>query len=318
MQKINSVPTLIQIKAAHEAIKPYIHQTPVISNTSINQITGADIFFKCENFQKIGAFKMRGASYATLTLTEEEKACGIATHSSGNHAQAVALSAKNHGIKAYIVMPSTAPVIKRNATAGYGAEIITCEPNIASRKTTLDKVVERTGATFIHPFDDYNVITGQATASLELIREVGPLDIMMAPIGGGGLMSGTALTTKYLLPDTQIIGAEPIEVNDAYRSYHKGEIVVNETINSIADGLLTNLSDKTFGIIKEHLDDILLVSEKQIVEAMRLIWERMKIIIEPSCAVPLAAILNNKERFEGKKIGLILTGGNVDVNNLPF
>ncbi len=318
MQKINSVPTLIQIKAAHEAIKPYIHQTPVISNTSINQITGADIFFKCENFQKIGAFKMRGASYATLTLTKEEKACGIATHSSGNHAQAVALSAKNHGIKAYIVMPSTAPVIKRNATAGYGAEIITCEPNIASRKTTLDKVVERTGATFIHPFDDYNVITGQATASLELIREVGPLDIMMAPIGGGGLMSGTALTTKYLLPDTQIIGAEPIEVNDAYRSYHKGEIVVNETINSIADGLLTNLSDKTFGIIKEHLDDILLVSEKQIVEAMRLIWERMKIIIEPSCAVPLAAILNNKERFEGKKIGLILTGGNVDVNNLPF
>jgi threonine dehydratase len=318
MQKINSVPTFLQIKTAHTAIKPYIHNTPVVSNQSINEISGATIFFKCENFQKIGAFKMRGASYATLTLTEEEKSCGIATHSSGNHAQAVALSAKNHNIKAYIVMPSSAPVIKRNATKGYGAEIITCEPNIASRKTTLDKVVERTGATFIHPFDDYNVITGQATASLELIEEVGHFDIMMAPIGGGGLMSGTSLTTNYLMPDTQIIGAEPIEVNDAFKSYHKGEIVGNDTINSIADGLLTNLSDKTFGIIREHLDDILLVSEQQIVEAMRLIWERMKIIVEPSSAVPLAAILNNKERFAGKKIGLILTGGNVDVNNLPF
>jgi threonine dehydratase len=318
MQKITSVPTFLQIKTAHQAIQPFIHHTPVVSNQSINEIAGATIFFKCENFQKIGAFKMRGASYATLTLTEEEKSCGIATHSSGNHAQAVALSAKNHGIKAYIVMPSSAPLIKRKATAGYGAEIISCAPDIASRKSTLDKVVERTGATFIHPFDDYNVITGQATAAKELIEEVGQVEIMMAPIGGGGLMSGTALTTKYLLPDAQIIGAEPAEVNDAYRSFHKGEIVVNETINSIADGLLTNLSDKTFGIIKEHLDDILMVSEQQIVEAMRLIWERMKIIIEPSCAVPLAAILNNKERFAGKRIGLILTGGNVDVNNLPF
>lgn len=318
MEKITNIPTFSQIQAAHEAIKPYIHKTPVISNQSINKIAGATIYFKCENFQKIGAFKMRGASYATLTLTEAEKANGIATHSSGNHAQAVALSAKNHGIKAYIVMPRTAPIIKRNATAGYGAEIITCEPHIASRKEHLDKVVERTNATFIHPFDDYNVITGQATVAKELIEEVGVLDVMMAPIGGGGLMSGTALTTRYLLPNATILGAEPEEVNDAYLSYKKGEIIANKTINSLADGLLTNLSDKTFGIIKTHLDDVLLVTEEELVAAMRLIWERMKIIVEPSSAVPLAAILKQKERFAGKKIGLILTGGNVDVNKLPF
>ncbi len=318
MEKITTVPTLEQIKAAHEAIKPYVHQTPVISNASINKITGASIFFKCENFQKVGAFKMRGASYATLTLTAAEKANGIATHSSGNHAQAVALSAKNHKIKAYIVMPSNAPVIKRNATAGYGAKIISCTPNIAARQSTLDKVVAETQATFIHPFDNYNVITGQATAAKELIEEVGAMDIVMAPIGGGGLMSGTALSTHYLLPKAKIVGAEPLAVNDAYLSFQKGAIVTNKSTNSIADGLLTNLSDKTFGIIKEHLEDILTVSEAEIVEAMRLIWERMKIIVEPSSAVPLAAILKQKERFVGKKIGLILTGGNVDVNALPF
>lgn len=318
MEKITSIPTWEQIAKAHEAIKPYIHQTPVISNASINEIAGATIYFKCENFQKIGAFKMRGASYAALTLTEEEKANGLATHSSGNHAQAVALSAKNHGIKAYIVMPRTAPVIKRNATAGYGAEIITCEPHIASRKEHLDQVVAKTNATFIHPFDDYNVITGQATVAKELIEEVGELDVVMSPIGGGGLMSGTALTTRYLLPQAEIIGTEPEEVNDAYLSYQAGKIIPNKTINSMADGLLTNLSDKTFGIIHKYLDEIITVSEESIVEAMRLIWERMKIVVEPSSAVPLAAILNNKERFAGKQIGLIITGGNVDVNRLPF
>jgi len=318
MEKITTVPTFEQISKAHEAIKPYIHKTPVITNSSINKIAGATIFFKCENFQKIGAFKMRGASYATLALSEEEKANGIATHSSGNHAQAVALSAKNHEIKAYIVMPSSAPVIKKNATAGYGAEIISCEPTIAARQQTLDKVVEKTGATFIHPFDDYNVITGQATCAKELIEEVGEMDVVMAPIGGGGLMSGTALATHYLLPKAEIIGAEPFEVDDAYQSYKRGTIVHNKSINSIADGLLTNLSDKTFGIIKEHLSDILRVTEDEIVAAMRLIWERMKIVIEPSSAVPLAAILKDKKRFVGKKIGVILTGGNVDVNKLPF
>ena len=315
MEKITSVPSLKQILAAHKAITPYIHQTPVISNKSINKLTGATIFFKCENFQKIGAFKMRGATCATMALTDKEKANGIATHSSGNHAQAVALSAKNHNIKAYIVMPSSAPVIKRNATEEYGAEIITCAPNIAARQSTLDKVVARTNATFIHPFDNYNVITGQATAAIELIEEVGKMDIVMAPIGGGGLMSGTALSTHYLLPDTQIIGTEPEKVNDAFLSFQKGEIITNKSINSIADGLLTNLCSKTFGIIKEHLNDIITVSEQQIIQAMQLIWERMKIIVEPSSAVPLAAVLKQKERFAGQRIGLILTGGNVDVNN---
>ncbi|MCH2021060.1 MAG: threonine/serine dehydratase [Saprospiraceae bacterium] len=318
MEKITTVPSLKQILTAHKTIKPYIHQTPVISNASINKLTGASIFFKCENFQKIGAFKMRGATCATMALTDKEKTNGIATHSSGNHAQAVALSAKNHNINAYIVMPSSAPVIKRKATEGYGANIITCNPTIAARQSTLDQVVAKTNATFIHPFDNYNVIAGQATAAIELIEEVGRMDIVMAPIGGGGLMSGTALGTHYLLPDTQIIGTEPERVDDAYLSFQKGEIVKNKSINSIADGLLTNLSPKTFNIIKEHLNEIITVSEQQIIQAMRLIWERMKIIVEPSSAVPLAAILKQKERFLGQKIGLILTGGNVDINNLPF
>lgn len=318
MEKITTIPTKAQINAAHQAILPYIHQTPIISNSSINKIVGATIYFKCENFQKIGAFKMRGASYATLTLTAAEKQYGIATHSSGNHAQAVALSAQNHGIKAYVVMPTSAPIIKRNATESYGAEVISCAPNIAARQETLDNVVKRTNATFIHPFDDYNVITGQATVAKELIDELQEVDVVMAPVGGGGLMSGTALSTHYWLPKATVIGTEPQAVDDAFRSLQQGFIVPNLTTNSIADGLLTNLSNKTFEIIQQHVDDIITVSEEEIVEAMRLIWERMKIIVEPSSAVPLAAILKQKERFANKKIAVILTGGNVDVNALPF
>lgn len=312
MEKIFTIPTIAQIKAAHEAIKPYIHQTPVLTCSSIDAMVGAKIFFKCENFQKIGAFKMRGASYAILTLTEAEKDRGVATHSSGNHAQAVALGAKNHGMKAYIVMPNNAPSVKKNATLGYGAEVIDCEPNIASRQTTLEAVVARTGASFIHPFDDYNVITGQATAAKELIEEVWDLDIVMAPIGGGGLMSGTALSTHYLLPSAKVIGAEPMLVDDAYRSWNTGVLAKNELgAKSIADGLLTNLSEKTFEIIQKHLDDVIRVSEEEIVQAMHLVWERMKIVIEPSSAVPLAAVLQQKSKFEGKRVGMILTGGNV-------
>lgn len=313
MEKIIAIPTINQIKAAHEAIKPYIHHTPVLTCNTIDRMTGAKIFFKCENFQKIGAFKMRGASYATLTLSEDEKKKGIATHSSGNHAQAVALSAKNHGIKAYIVMPSNAPSVKKNATLGYGAEVIDCESNIQSRQDTLDKIVAQTGASFIHPFDDYNVITGQATAAKELIEEVEALDIVMAPIGGGGLMSGTCLSTHYLLPNAQIIGAEPLMVNDAYRSWKTGTLSKNELgAKSIADGLLTNLSDKTFEIIQKYIDNIFIVNEEEIKNAMLLVWERMKIVIEPSSAVPLAAILQQTELFEGKRVGVILTGGNVN------
>ena len=318
MQKLTSIPTKAQIETVHRAIQRYVHRTPLMTNSAINKISGASIYFKCENFQKIGAFKMRGASYATLTLTEEEKMAGIATHSSGNHAQAVALSAQNHGIKAYVVMPSSAPVIKRNATADYGAEIITCAPNIASRKEHLDAVVAQTKATFIHPFDDYNVIAGQATVAKEMLEDEGGFDYMMAPIGGGGLMSGTALSTHYWSPNTKVIGTEPEAVNDAFLSYQAGYIVPNKTIDSIADGLLTNLSDKTFGIIQKYVEEIITVSEADIIAAMRLIWERMKILVEPSSAVPLAAILRNKERFADKKIGLIITGGNVDVNQLPF
>lgn len=318
MEKIINIPTLSQIQAAHKAIKPYVHQTPVLTNTSINKITGASIYFKCENFQKIGAFKIRGATCAALALSATEKSNGIATHSSGNHAQAVALTAQLHQIDAYIVMPETAPEIKKNATKGYGAKVTICEPTLASRQGTLNQIIKETGATHIPSYDHYNVIAGQATVAKELIEEVPDLEIVMSPVGGGGLLSGTALSTHYLLPNAEIIGAEPKLVDDAYRSFKTGVKQVNDGTKSIADGLLTNLSDKTFEIITKHVHDVITVSEQEIIDAMRLIWERMKIIVEPSSAVPLAAILQQKERFEGKKIGLILTGGNVDVSQLPF
>lgn len=318
MNKITTIPTLEDINRVHEAIKPFIHCTPVMSSTSINQIAGCEIYFKCENFQKIGAFKMRGASSAVLTLSEEERRKGIATHSSGNHAQAVALSAKLQGIPAHIVMPSNAPQIKRNATKGYGAMIYTSGNTLQDRQAKLDEVVAQTGATFIHPFNNYDVIAGQATASKELCEEIKDLDIIIAPVGGGGLMSGTALYTHYTKPNVEILGAEPKIVDDAYRAFQSGKIEYNDTVNTIADGLRTNLGEKTLKIIRKYVHEIITVSEEEIVAAMRLIWERMKIIIEPSCAVPFAAILQQKERFEGKKIGLIITGGNVDVENLPF
>lgn len=318
MEKIKNIPTLSQIQAAHQAIKPYIHQTPTLTNTSINKLTGASIYFKCENFQKIGAFKIRGATCAALALNEVERENGIATHSSGNHAQAVALTAQLHNINAYVVMPSSAPEIKKNATKGYGANVIICEPTLTSRQDALDKIVKETGANYIPSYDHYNVIAGQATVAKELIEEVPDLEILMAPVGGGGLMSGTALSTHYLLPNASIIGTEPKLVDDASRSFKTGIKQVNNGTKSIADGLLTNLSDRTFEIITKYVDDIITVSEEEIVAAMRLIWERMKIIVEPSSSVPLAAILQQKERFEGKKIGLILSGGNVDVESLPF
>lgn len=312
------VPTIEDIQISHEAIAPYIHRTPILTSQSINEIAGAELYFKCENFQKIGAFKMRGATCAALGLTEEERAKGLATHSSGNHAQAVALSAKNLGTKAYIVMPSNAPEIKKQATASYGAEITFCEPTLKARETTLAKVVERTGATFIHPFDNYNVIAGQASCAKEIIEDCPILDALVAPVGGGGLMSGTALSARYFSPMTKIYGAEPEIVNDAYRSFKSGEMQQNTRIDTIADGLRTNLSEKTFSIIQSHLTDIFTVTDEEIIAAMRIIWERLKIVIEPSCAVPLAAILKHPEPFSKKRVGLILTGGNVDLNKLPF
>lgn len=318
MEKLDRIPTLEDIRATHDAIRTMIHRTPVMTCESLNHISGARLFFKCENFQKVGAFKMRGAASAAIRLTEQEKQNGLATHSSGNHAQAVARAAQLLGIPAYIVMPRNAPAIKKAATEGYGARIIFCEPTVEARESTLQEVVQKTGATFIHPYNDYHVIAGQATASLELLDDTGPLDAVMAPVGGGGLMSGTALTTRYLAPETEIIGAEPKAVDDAFRSFHSGKIEGNATTDTIADGLRTTLGPKTLDIIRREVDDILTVPEESIVAAMRLIWERMKIVIEPSCAVPFAAMLQHRDHFAGKRVGIILSGGNVDLSALPF
>jgi threonine dehydratase len=318
MKPITTIPTLEDIQRVHEAIKPYIHRTPVLSSSSINAIAGCEIYFKCENFQKVGAFKMRGASSAVLALSEADRQKGIATHSSGNHAQAVALSARLQGIPAYIVMPENAPIIKFNATKGYGATIFRSGNTIQEREKKLNEVLAETNATFLHPYNNYDIIAGQATASKELHEEIDDLEVILAPIGGGGLMSGTALYTHYTKPNVTILGSEPKNVDDAFRSLHSGNLETNDTIDTIADGLRTNLGNYTLEIIKKHVEDIITVSEEEIIQAMRLIWERMKIIIEPSCAVPFAAVLQQKERFQGKKVGIIITGGNVDMENLPF
>ncbi len=312
------IPTLSVITAAHERIRPYIHQTPILTCETLNRLSGAEVYFKCENFQKIGAFKARGGVNAVLSLSEEELTNGVTTHSSGNHAQAIAYAAGLVGTKAYIVMPRTAPQVKKDAVRGYGAEVIECEPTLEARESTVAQVMAAHGATMIHPFNDYRVIAGQATATKELIEEKGNFDVIMAPVGGGGLLSGTALSAHYLCPKAEVIAGEPEGAADAVLSIKTGHIEKAPFINTIADGLLTNLGDKTLEIIRVHVKDILLVSDPEIIEAMRLIWERMKIIIEPSCAVPFAALLRNKERFAGKKVGIILTGGNVDLGKLPF
>lgn len=315
---IKNIPTSDTIKQAHERIKPFIHHTPVMTCRSIDTISGAKVYFKCENFQKVGAFKFRGATNAVLSLTGEEKQRGVATHSSGNHAQGLALAAKMQGIRAYIVMPQNAPTVKRKAVEGYGAEVIPCEPTLRSREETLQKVVEETGAIEIHPFDDYRIIAGQATAAKELIEDEGDFDFIMTPVGGGGLLSGTALSCFYWSPGTKVIAGEPTGADDAYHSLKAGTIIPCEKPATIADGLLTTLSEKTFEIIKKHVNDIITVTDQEIVAAMRMIWERMKIIIEPSCAVPFAALLKSRDMFKDKKVGIILTGGNVDLGNLPF
>ena len=303
------------IEQAHERIKPYIHRTPVLTSQSIDDAAGCQVFFKCENFQKVGAFKARGAMNAALSLSTEQLKKGIATHSSGNHAQAIARAGKILGVKSYIVMPRTAPEIKKRGVKGYGGEIFECEPTLQAREATLAEVIKKTGATEIHPFNNYEVIAGQATAAKELFEEIKDLDVMMAPVGGGGLLSGTALAAKYFSPKTKVIAGEPAGSDDAYRSMQSGKIEQAQS-QTIADGLLTTLGDKTFPIIKELVSEVITVSDAQIVEAMRLVWERMKIIIEPSCAVPLAALLKEKERFKGQRVGIILSGGNVDLENV--
>lgn len=313
-----SFPTLADIRDAHERIQPFIHRTPILTSTAINEIAGCEIFFKCENFQKVGAFKARGAANAVLKLTDAQKAKGVATHSSGNHAAALARAAKVAGIPAFIVMPSSSPEIKKKAVKGYGGEIIECEPNLKARETTLEAVVAKTGATFIPPYDYMDVIEGQATCALELIEDQQGLDIIMAPVGGGGLLGGTALTAHYLNPNIQVIAGEPKGADDAFQSFHAGKIIPQSSPNTIADGLLTSLGKLNFELIQKYVTDILLTTDPQIIEAMRLIYERMKIVIEPSCAVPLAALLANQDRFAGKKVGIILSGGNVDLGKLPF
>ncbi|MBK6284509.1 MAG: pyridoxal-phosphate dependent enzyme [Draconibacterium sp.] len=312
------LPTFKDVQNAHEIVKKYAHRTPVLTSSSINNIVGGNLFFKCENLQKVGAFKFRGACNAVFSLSDEDAQKGVATHSSGNHAAALALAAKMRGIAAHIVMPSNSPEIKKKAVAGYGANITFCEPTLQARENTLAQIVAETGATEIHPYNNFNVIAGQGTAAKELIEDFGEFDIIIAPVGGGDLLSGTALSTKYLLPGCKVIAAEPAGADDAFRSFREKKIIPSVNPKTIADGLLTSLGDRNFAIIMENVDDIVTVSEEKIVEAMRMIWERMKIIIEPSSAVPLAAILEGKIEIQNKKVGIILSGGNLDLGKLPF
>ncbi len=311
-------PSLSDIRAAHARIQPFIHRTPVLTSSALNEIAGCEIFFKCENFQKVGAFKARGAANAVMKLSPEQKVNGVATHSSGNHAAALARAASVAGIPSYIVMPSNAPEIKKKAVQGYGGEIIECEPTLQARETTLRAVVERTGATFIPPFDYLDVIEGQATCALELLEDQPELEIVMAPVGGGGLLGGTALVAHYLNPDIKVIAGEPSGADDAFQSFHAGQVISLPSTNTISDGLLTTVGKLNFELIQKYVEDILLATDPQTIEAMRLIFERMKMVIEPSGAVPLAALLANKERFAGKQVGIILSGGNVDLGKLPF
>lgn len=311
-------PDLDTIRQAHQRIKPHIHRTPVLKSAAVDDICGAEVLFKCENLQKAGAFKARGACNAVFSLDEETASIGVVTHSSGNHAAALAYAASLRGIPAYIVMPSNAPGVKKAAVKGYGGIITECEPTLADREITAGRVIEETGAELVHPFDDYRIIAAQATAAIELVEETGNLDFILAPVGGGGLVSGTALAVHYLDLPCRVIACEPANADDAYRSFHEGRIVPMENPTTIADGLRTQLSEKTFDIILNFVDDVVLISEEEIVEAMRMVWERMKIIIEPSSAVPVAAVQFSKIEARGKRVGIILSGGNVDLANLPF
>ena len=313
-----NIPSINSIREAFERISDHIHHTPVLSSSSINKILGVDIYFKCENLQKVGAFKFRGATNAVLSLTQQDAKNGVVTHSSGNHAAALALAANMRGIKSFIVMPDNSPGVKKNAVKGYGAEITFCKPTLIDREDTANKIIERTGATFIHPYNNFDIISGQGTAALEFLKEIDYLDIIMAPVGGGGLLSGTAIAAKSLKKGIEVIGAEPANADDAYRSLREGKIIPSINPQTIADGLLTSLGSLTFKAIVNNVDQILTVSEESIIYAMRMIWERMKIIVEPSSAVPLAAIIENPEIFKNKSVGIILSGGNVDLGSLPF
>lgn len=312
------IPGYKDIEAAMRLIAPHVHRTPVLTSKQLDAISGARLFFKCENFQKVGAFKFRGATNAVLNLTEGQRAAGVVTHSSGNHAAALAHAAVSRGVKAYIVMPSSAPGVKKRAVAGYGAEITFCEPTLAAREAAAAEVTARTGATMIHPYDNFFIIAGQGTAALEMLADMPEPDALLAPVGGGGLLSGSAIATRHLAPNAKIYGAEPLLADDAARSLRTGSIQPALPPLTIADGLLTSLCERTFTVIRQNVDDILTVTEEQITEAMTLIWTRMKIVVEPSSAVPLAAVLANREMFSGKTVGIIVSGGNADLSKLPF
>ncbi len=312
------MPVYDDVSMAFERINKYSKRTPVLTCRTIDEICDAELFFKCENFQKVGAFKFRGAVNAVFSLDETEAKKGVATHSSGNHAAALALAAKCRGIKAYVVMPENAPPVKKAAVAGYGAEIISCKSTLADREETSNSVVSRTGAVFVHPSNDFNVISGQGTAALELCNEIKELDTIIVPVGGGGLLSGTAIAAKAINSDISVLGIEPVRADDAYKSFYSGELVSPDNPDTIADGLRTALGDLSFPIIRKYVDDIVTVKEDDIIRAMKMIWERMKIVVEASSAVPLAALLAKRNLIPGKKIGVIISGGNVDLTKLPW
>jgi len=312
------IPTYDDVVAAHARIRPHIHRTPVLTSSYFNDLTGAELFFKCENFQKAGAFKVRGASNAVFGLSDEMAARGVATHSSGNHALSLSYAAGRRGIPCHVVMPRTAPEAKKAAVRGYGGITTECEPSTSSREEVFAQVQARTGAEFVHPYNDPRVVAGQGTCSRELMEQTEGLDMVIAPIGGGGMISGCCLTLSNIAPEVQIIAAEPEQADDAYRSFKAGHIIADDAPQTIADGLKVPLKDLTWHFVSNHVFDILTASEQEIIDAMKLTWQRMKIVMEPSCAVPLATILKNKDKFAGKRVGVIITGGNVDLDKLPW
>ncbi|MCA8880746.1 MAG: pyridoxal-phosphate dependent enzyme [Rhodobacteraceae bacterium] len=312
------IPTYDDVVAAHARIAPHIHRTPVLTSRMLNDLTGAELFFKCENFQKAGAFKARGASNAVFGLSDAGAANGVATHSSGNHGSCLSFAAGRRGIPCTVVMPRTAPQAKKDAVRGYGARVVECEPSTSSREAVFAEVVAETGAEFVHPYNDPRVIAGQGTCARELIDEVEGLDAVIAPIGGGGMVSGTCLTLSALAPSMKIYAAEPEQADDAMRSFRAGHIIADDAPETVADGLKVPLKELTWHFVKTYVTDILTASDPEIVEAMKLIWKRMKIVMEPSSAVPLATILKNPETFRGKRVGVIVTGGNVDLDRLPW
>lgn len=310
--------TIGDVRAAHERIKPHIRRTPVLTSDYLNQLTGAELFFKCENLQEAGAFKVRGACNAVFGLDEEMAKKGVATHSSGNHALSLSYAAGRRGIPCHVVMPRTAPQAKKDAVRRYGGEVTECEPSTSSREATFAEVEARTGAEFVHPYNDPRVIAGQATCSLELLEQAGPLNSVIAPIGGGGMISGTCLTVSNLAPETKIYAAEPEQADDAYRSFKAGHIIADDAPKTIADGLLVPLKDNTWYFVKNYVSDIFTASDPEIIEAMKLTWKYLRVVMEPSSAVPLATILKNPDVFRGKRVGVIITGGNVDLDKLPW